>query len=108
MDDLAAKLEPRLSEQEIGGGRFFGHRRRSVAGIFAMEPEFSEHLMLNETVLEVADEFLRPDFPMAASSAPQAAMPCVDEDVEAVAKRFGTPPDPIMGPFCYHYRVNAG
>ena len=108
MDDLAAKLEPRLAAQEIGGGRFFGHRKRSVAGVFAMEPEFTEHLMLNECVLEVADEMLRPDFPMAASAGNQARMPAVDDDPQASAKRYRKPPDSITGPFCHHYRVNQG
>ena len=58
MDLLAAKLRPHLDAQEIGGGSFFGHRRRQVAGIYAMGPEFAEHLMLHERVLEVTDEIL--------------------------------------------------
>ena len=56
MDDLAAKLEPRLAAQEIGGGRFFGHRRRSVAGVFAMEPEFTEHFSAYVKVENLFDE----------------------------------------------------
>jgi ectoine hydroxylase-related dioxygenase (phytanoyl-CoA dioxygenase family) len=108
MDLLAAKLRPHLDAQEIGGGSFFGHRRRSVAGIYAMGPEFAEHLMLNERVLEVTDEILRPEFPMAASASKQArSLGLEEEDLEAAAKRLFEPPDPVTGPFCHHYRVNV-
>ena len=108
MDLLAAKLRPHLDAQEIGGGSFFGHRRRQVAGIYAMGPEFAEHLMLHERVLEVTDEILRPEFPMAASASKQArSLGLEEEDLEAAAKRLFEPPDPVTGPFCHHYRVNV-
>ena len=104
MDLLAAKLRPHLDAQEIGGGRFFGHRRRSVSGVYARGPEFAEWLMLNERVLEVADEILRPEFPMAKSASGRADSVGFNE---AIPKGILDPPDPVTGPFCHHYRVNV-
>ena len=61
IDSLSAKLNPRLEAQEPGGGEFFGNRKRSVGGLFGLGPEFSEHLLGNERVLELADAILLPE-----------------------------------------------
>ena len=45
MDLLFDQLNPFLEGQKPGGGDFFGHRKRSVNGIFGKGTEFSEHLL---------------------------------------------------------------
>jgi hypothetical protein len=92
---LCANLNPALDSQEPGGGEFFGNRKRSVGGLFGRWPEFSEHLLGNERVLELADRILLPECPMAASSTPPKAPDFFDV------------PDPRKGPNCHHYRINA-
>ena len=95
IDSLSAKLNPRLEAQEPGGGEFFGNRKRSVGGLFGLGPEFSEHLLGNERVLELADAILLPEYPMAATSTPPEPL------------GFFEVPDPTIGPNCHHYRINA-
>ena len=98
MDQLMAKLAPELNAQDPGGGEFFGNRKRSVNALFAHGVEFSEHLLLNENVLEVADGILLPDNPMATSAPPRAPRPREERHL---------PIDPKVGPNCHHYRINA-
>lgn len=99
IDGLRAKLEPPLAEQEPGGGNFFGNRKRSVYAIFGRGEEFSEHLLLNEQLLEVADGILLPRFPMASS----AVLP----DREHNGEEMFVQAPPLVGPNCHHYRINA-
>ena len=94
-DALAARVAGDLEEQEPGGGDFFGNRKRSVMALFARGPEFSEHLLCNERLLELADGILLPQLPMAASSAPVPE----PEFFEVI--------DPAVGPNCHHYHINA-
>ena len=51
----AAPRAPALARQEPDGGDFFGNRTRSVNAIFARGTQLSEHLLLEERLLEVAD-----------------------------------------------------
>lgn len=60
MGDLVQALEPDLEAQEIGGGAFFGYRRRGVAALFARGPELSRTLLMNPTVIALADAVLKP------------------------------------------------
>ncbi len=100
IDELAATLDVQLDRQEPGGGDFFGQRKRSVSAIFARGPEFSEHLLLNECLLEVADGILLPSFPMAVNAfAGDRAEPAFDDLFQKH--------DPLVGPNCHHYRLNA-
>ena len=109
MDSLTAKLYPDLNQQEPGGGLFFGYQKKSVGRLFAQGREFSEHLLLNERVLEVTDAMLLPEFPMAASAPAKPPAETIDTaDYETLRLRGLTPPDPISGPNCHHYRVNVG
>ena len=109
MDVLTGELARELDEQEPGGGLFFGHRKKSIGRLFAQGREFSEHLLLNERVLEVTDAILLPEFPMAASAPAKPRAETIDtDDYEAMRARRLTPPDPIRGPNCHHYRVNVG
>ena len=106
MDSLTSKLATELDAQEPGGGSFFGHRMKILTRLFARGPEFAEHLMLNQRVLEVTDAILRPQFPMAAPSQekPIATADASDTPLEQL---FGSR-DPVLGPHCHHYRVNVG
>ena len=104
MDSLAAKVKDGLEAQEPGGGSFFGGRKRSVTGLFARGLEFSEHLLLNECVLEVADGILLPDFPMSDKAARQPKI--VADDADSWSAMFHLA-DPLTGPNCHHYRLNA-
>lgn len=109
MDRLLARVTPELDALDAGGGGWFGNAKRSVPGLFARGREFSEALLLNEYLLEVADGVLLPDFPMSARL--QAREPeyrshpifepnlLVESDVPVI--------DPRVGPNCHHYRVNA-
>lgn len=99
IDGFSAVLEPPLNEQEPGGGGFFGDRKRSVYAIFGRGEAFSEHLLLNERLLEVADGILLPRFPMANS----AVRPDREPDSEEMFLRAA----PSVGPNCHHYRINA-
>ena len=105
-DALVAKVAPALDEQVPGGGDFFGHRRRSVGALFARGPEFAEHLLLNERVLEVLDLILLPEHPMAAST-PRRVREEVANGADGLPGDFHERPDPLVGPNCHHYRINA-
>ena len=106
MDLLVTRVTPALEEQEPGGGDFFGHRRRSVGALFARGPEFTEHLLLNERVLEVVDLILLPERPMAAST-PRRPKRRVPVGPDGLPEDFHDLPDPLIGPNCHHYRINA-
>ena len=105
-DLLVAKVVPALAEQEPGGGDFFGHRRRSVGALFARGPEFAEHLLLDERVLEVVDAILLPEHPMAAAT-PRSRRARPPLGADGLPVNFHQPPDPRVGPNCHHYRINA-
>lgn len=101
MDLLHSKVESELNKVELGGGLGVGHKR-ALAGLFARGREFSDVLLLNERVLELEDAILLPQCPMA-SSAPER--PPMDPYLLNRAKL--RPADPLVGPNCHHYRVNA-
>ena len=95
MDALAEQLDPALDAQTPGGGEFFGFQKRSVNAIFARGKVFSETLLLNERLLELADGILLPEKPMAASS-PAVEAPSMMATI-----------DQSVGPNCHHYHLNA-
>lgn len=100
IDNLLEKLLPELELQEPGGGSFFGSKKRSVTSLFGRGACFSEHLLLNEKLLEVADGILLPDFPMASKNETKPR--------SVLESGWPTdPPDPLVGPNCHHYRINA-
>ena len=100
MDLLLTRLEPDLNALEPGGGDFFGNSKRSVTSIFARGAEFSEHLLLNDKLLEIADQVLLPDYPMSTNTPPR------EHQALNEASMF-TKIDPKIGPNCHHYRLNA-
>ena len=104
MDLLFRQLNPYLENQKPGGGDFFGHRRRSVNAIFGKGKEFSEHLLLNESLLQVADGILLPDIPMSASKRKEKQ---ATESRQASMGDMLRQIDPKHGPNCHHYRINA-
>ena len=95
MDGLLTGVEGDLNAQTPGGGAFFGNSKRSVNGLFARGVGFSEHLLLSEQLLQLADGILLPEQSMAA------ATPRVEptDTFSAI--------DPVVGPNCHHYHVNA-
>ena len=108
MDALTGKLAPELDRQEAGGGEFFGHRKKSVGRLLACGRGFSEHLLLNERMLEVTDAVLLPEFAMAASAPEKPRAETIDStDYETLRVRRLVGPDPAFGPNCHHYRVNS-
>ena len=94
MDTLLGLVSNDLNAQSPGGGEFFGNKKRSVNGLFARGPEFSEHLLLCDELLQLADGILLPHYPMSASGSPLS----VDMFSEI---------DTRIGPNCHHYHVNA-
>ena len=105
-DLLVAKVTPALERQEPGGGDFFGHRRRSVGALFARGEEFAENLLQSERVLEVVDAILLPEHPMAAASR-REKQERQATGTDGLPTNFHQRPDPLVGPNCHHYRINA-
>lgn len=60
MDRLVARLAAELDPLEPGGGEFFGHRKKSVFGLFGRGAEFSTELLLQPLVLAIADAVIGP------------------------------------------------
>ena len=99
MDSLTAKLAPELNRQEAGGGEFFGYRKKSIGRLFAQGPAFSEHLLLNERVLEITDAILLPEFPMARSAPGKQRSETIDAtDYEELKKQRSQRANPLVGP----------
>jgi len=108
MSRLTAQLEPVLASEDPGGGEFFGYRKKSVGRLFARGREFSEHLLMNERVLEIADATLLPEFPMAVTAPKQKRAQTVDNAEWATYKKEREiSPSSHIGPNCHHYRVNV-
>ena len=104
MDLLFDQLNPFLEGQKPGGGDFFGHRKRSVNGIFGKGREFSEHLLLEENLLEIADGILLPDIPMSAAvQQRKESENSIQNSMDDMLRQI----DPSLGPNCHHYRINA-
>ena len=109
MVELTSRLAPALAELSPGGGEFFGFKKKSVGGLFGRDPGFSEHLLLNERVLEIADATLLPEYPMASGTVRAGRAETIDAaDYETYKKRRDQKPDPVLGPNCHHYQVNVG
>ena len=104
MNRLFNRLSPYLDSQKPGGGEFFGHRKRSVNGIFGKGREFSEHLLLEEKLLEIADGILLPDIPMSTSAREKKQSEASSQNS---MNDMMTPIDPASGPNCHHYKINA-
>ena len=108
VDALAERLVPALRGQEPGGESFFGAPTRGVGDIFVRAPEIADHLLLNETFLEIADAILLPQAPMAASAARSRPSATWEEGLDAAFEDYLDlkPRDPVLGPNCHHYRLN--
>lgn len=106
MDTLVGIVRAELDKREPGSGEFFVRQKaRSVSRLFARGIEFSEIFLHNERVLELEDAILLPEFPMAASN--QAGQTARSLEEMYSAEGFFKGPDPMVGPNCHHYRVNA-
>jgi ectoine hydroxylase-related dioxygenase (phytanoyl-CoA dioxygenase family) len=109
MDTLVGIVRTELDKQEPGRGEFFANQKaRSVSRLFARGVEFSEIFLQNERVLELEDAILLPENPMARSAeAKKTKEADSSREEQRAAERFFTRPDPLVGPNCHHYRVNA-
>lgn len=107
-DAIAERIVPTLRAQEPGGESFFGAPTRGMGDIFLHAPDIAEHLLLNETFLEVADAILLPQAPMAASAAQSRPSATWEEGLDAAFEDYleMKPRDPVLGPNCHHYRLN--
>ena len=107
MDQLMADL--RFGDETKAGNDFIGGSdNRSIGAVLHANPKLCETLLVNERVLEVADSILRPEQPMAASSAPmqrEKARFATSDDGCAQVLSVASPPE--SGPYCHHYRVGA-
>jgi len=61
MDRLVGRLASGFEKLEPGGGEFFGHRKKSVFGLFARGAEFSRELLLHPLLLAIADAVIGPN-----------------------------------------------
>ena len=103
MDQLLARLADDFDTQSTA--EFMDGAKKSVGALFAHGREFSEQLLDNDRILEVADRMLLPAAPMAvgAEPLPEASLSSALRHHSA----HGTTPDPLVGPNCHHYRINA-
>ena len=108
VDAMAERFVPALRAQEPGGESFFGAPTRGLGDLFVHVPEISDHLLLNETFLEVADAILLPQAPMAAAAASSGPSATWEEGLDAAFEDYLElkPRDPVLGPNCHHYRLN--
>ena len=104
MDALTGMVETDLAQLEPGGGSFSGGRTKGLSGLLARGRGFSEHLLLNPCLLDVADDILLPSRRMGPSTPATAQQRTDFADSYAEWIR---PRDPVLGPNCHHYRVNA-
>lgn len=61
MDRLVSRLASEFAKLEPGGGEFFGHRKKSIFGLFGRGAEFSTELLLQPLVLAIADAVIGPN-----------------------------------------------
>ena len=108
IDAMATTFVPALRTQEAGGESFFGSPTRGLGNLFVHVPEAADHLLLNETFLEVADAILLPQVPMAGSAAQSRPSATWEEGLDAALDDYMDlkPRDPVHGPNCHHYRLN--
>ena len=112
VDRLNEALLPHFAASEAAGGEFIDAATSTAGGIWGMHAVFSEQLLLQQRVLELADAVLLPRKPMAAT-APARPKPSFERRVvdpgdgcrQLVSEGSW---DPARGPNCHHYRINAG
>ncbi len=104
MDQLLARLSDDFDAQSAT--KFLDGRKKSIGALFARGREFGEHLLDNDRILEVADRILLPAVPMAAGAEPLLEA-SLSTDALLNTAHSRTPPDPLVGPNCHHYRINA-
>ena len=112
VDRLSEKLQPHFDTSQSGGDAFMDAATSTVTAFWGIHPEFSEQLLLNQRILELADAVLLPENPMAASTVRPAKA--------SYGARLADPGDgclqivsegtwdPARGPNCHHYRLVAG
>lgn len=107
-DAIAERIVPILRAQEPGGESFFGAPTRGMGDIFVHASEIADHLLLNETFLEIADAILLPQTPMAARAAQSRPSATWEQGLDAAFEDYleMKPRDPVLGPNCHHYRLN--
>ena len=112
VDRLNEELLPRFGAPQSDGDAFRDPATATLGGIWGMHAVFSEELMLQQRVLELADAVLLPQIPLAATT-PARAKPSYGRRVvdpgdgcrQLVSEGNW---DPARGPNCHHYRINAG
>ena len=110
VDRVVAGLAPHLEAvEEPGGGDFYGGRVKSCGNLFSRGRVFSDELLLNQRLLEVADGVLLPQCPMGVSEEREAeAIAQHQYELEEFFSHTQEPgSDPLRGPNCHHYRVHA-
>ena len=103
MDRLLARLSDDFDAQSTT--EFMDGTKKTVGALFAHGREFSEHLLDNDPILAVVDRILLPATPMATS-----AEPLPESSLSSALRHHtahGVIPDPLVGPNCHHYRINA-
>ncbi len=104
MDLLRTKVEAELDGKQPGGGDPFGNKKRSMGALLARGREFSDHLLGCERTLELTDAILLPAVPMAAGAQRMSHDELTSTNPY---EAFSNPVDPLVGPNCHHYRINA-
>lgn len=107
VDELRAKLKPAYDAVTLDPDSIVGNKK-GLSCLFSRGKEFSEHLLLNPVLLDMADAILMPQVPMgpAASSREGLPEPLDSDDFEKIYDRLWQPRDPVLGPNCHHYRMN--
>ena len=107
VDQLNALIQPVFDRQVPGGGAFMGNRHKGLGRLFARGSEFSEYLLLNPLILDVADAILLPEIKMGAlgadDSAAKSNKPAAWSGADALSDYFNQGGDL----HCHHYKVNV-
>lgn len=86
MDQLLARLSDDFDAQSTA--EFMDGAKKSVGALFAHGREFSEQLLDNDPILEVADRMLLPAAPMAVGAAPlsEASLSSASDTIRRTAQ----------------------
>jgi hypothetical protein len=107
VDSLKRRLEPAFDRVKMDPESLMGSKK-SLDAPFTRGREFSEQLLLNPVLLDMADAILLPQAPMGPSKLTEGLPEATSSDsFEEIYDRLWQPRDPIRGPNCHHYRMNA-
>lgn len=124
MDKVYAEIMENTSkaQQESGDSEIWPAGNKTVGGLAAVSPSYSENLLLNPKTLEVADAILQPVKYMSPFTPPRpkrtkrqregdsdgyGGFANVLKNEAGCKQAINEPTDPTNGPNCHHYNLGA-